>query len=129
MVRVYAVAKDCINAPIQLKNVGDSPMLAPEMFHQLTCSHADQMRLTASQASPQDRDVQDVMSALVALADESAIRRPSSFPRTRGISGSGVTVPGKSKGAEKPTDGLAGRTSLPERIGAETRDAGVEASC
>ncbi len=79
MERVYAVTKDCINALIQLKNVDDSAMLAPEMFHQRICGYVDQMRLTASQAGIQDRDVHDIMYALVALADEFAMRKPGAL--------------------------------------------------
>lgn len=79
MERVYAVTKDCINALIQLKNVDDSAMLAPEMFHQRICGYVDQMRLTASQAGLQDRDVHDIMYALVALADEFAMRKPGAL--------------------------------------------------
>jgi len=79
MERVYAVTKDCINALIQLKNVDDSAMLAPEMFHQRICGYIDQMRLTASQAGIQDRDVHDIMYALVALADEFAMRKPGAL--------------------------------------------------
>lgn len=79
MERVYAVTKDCINALIQLKNVDDSAMLAPEMFHQRICGYVDQMRVTASQAGIQDRDVHDIMYALVALADEFAMRKPGAL--------------------------------------------------
>ena len=79
MERVYAVTKDCINALIQLKNVDDSAMLAPEMFHQRICGYIDQMRTTASQAGMQDRDVHDIMYALVALADEFAMRKPGAL--------------------------------------------------
>lgn len=79
MERVYAVTKDCINALIQLKNVDDSAMLAPEMFHQRVCGYIDQMRQTASQAGLQDRDVHDIMYALVALADEFAMRKPGAL--------------------------------------------------
>ena len=79
MERVYAVTKDCINALIQLKNVDDSAMLAPEMFHQRICGYVDQMRTTASQAGLQDRDVHDIMYALVALADEFAMRKPGAL--------------------------------------------------
>lgn len=79
MERVYAVTKDCINALIQLKNVDDSAMLAPEMFHQRICGYVDQMRLTASQAGLQERDVHDIMYALVALADEFAMRKPGAL--------------------------------------------------
>jgi type VI secretion system protein ImpK len=82
MERVYAVTKDCINALIQLKNVDDSAMLAPEMFHQRICGYVDQMRLTASQAGIQDRDVHDIMYALVALADEFAMRKPGALRDT-----------------------------------------------
>lgn len=79
MERVYAVTKDCINALIQLKNVDDGAMLAPEMFHQRICGYVDQMRLTASQAGLQERDVHDIMYALVALADEFAMRKPGAL--------------------------------------------------
>ena len=79
MERVYAVTKDCINALIQLKNVDDGAMLAPEMFYQRICGYIDQMRLTASQAGIQDRDVHDIMYALVALADEFAMRKPGAL--------------------------------------------------
>jgi len=79
MERVYAVTKDCINALIQLKNVDESVMLAPEMFWQRICGYIDQMRQTASQAGLQDRDVHDIMYALVALADEFAMRRPGAL--------------------------------------------------
>lgn len=79
MERVYAVTKDCINALIQLKNVEDGAMLAPEMFHQRICGYVDQMRVTASQAGLQERDVHDIMYGLVALADEFAMRKPGAL--------------------------------------------------
>lgn len=75
MERVYDVTKDCFNALIQLRNVGDQALLAPQTFHQRIIGYIDEMFGRGQQAGLGERDVQDIAYALVALADEVAMRQ------------------------------------------------------
>jgi len=76
MDRVNEVTKDCFNALIQIRNLAEGAALAPEMFHSRLVSFIDAMFSKGQQAGMQDRDVQDIAYAVVALADEVALRKP-----------------------------------------------------
>jgi type VI secretion system protein ImpK len=76
MDRVNEVTKDCFNALIQIRNLSDEAALAPEMFHSRLVSFIDTMFMKGQQAGLPERDVQDICYAMVALADEVALRKP-----------------------------------------------------
>ncbi|MCA9655890.1 MAG: DotU family type IV/VI secretion system protein [Myxococcales bacterium] len=76
MDRVNEVTAECFNALIQLRNIGDQGHLAPQMFHQRLISFIDGVFMKGRQAGMQEHDVQDIAYALVALADELAMRQP-----------------------------------------------------
>ncbi|MCX4243011.1 DotU family type IV/VI secretion system protein [Paraliomyxa miuraensis] len=76
MDRVNEVTAECFNALIQIRNLADDGHLAPEMFHQRLISFIDGVFIKGRQAGMQEHDVQDMAYALVALADELALRRP-----------------------------------------------------
>jgi type VI secretion system protein ImpK len=75
MERVNAITKDCFNALIQMRNIGDDAMLAPEMFHARIIGFIDELFARGQQAGLPERDVQDIAYAMVALADEIAFRK------------------------------------------------------
>ena len=76
MDRVNQVTKDCFNALIQIRNLTDEGMLAPEMFHSRLISFIDDLYRRAQTSGYGERDVQDIAYAMVALTDEVALRRP-----------------------------------------------------
>lgn len=76
MDRVNEVTAECFNALIQLRQIGEQGHLAPEMFHQRLISFIDGVFMKGRQAGMQEHDVQDIAYALVALADELAMRQP-----------------------------------------------------
>lgn len=76
MDRVNEVTAECFNALIQLRNIGDQGHLAPQVFHQRLISFIDGVFMKGRQAGMQEHDVQDIAYALVALADELAMRQP-----------------------------------------------------
>lgn len=76
MDRVNEVTKECFNALIQIRNLSDEAALAPEMFHSRLVSFIDAMFMKGQQAGLPERDVQDICYAMVALADEVALRKP-----------------------------------------------------
>lgn len=76
MDRVNEVTAECFNALIQIRNLADDGHLAPEMFHQRLISFIDGVFIKGRQVGMQEHDVQDMAYALVALADELALRRP-----------------------------------------------------
>lgn len=73
---VYEVTKECFNALVQIRSLGDQALIAPEMFHQRLVSFIDDLFRKGQQAGLRDRDVQDIAYAIVALADEIAMRKP-----------------------------------------------------
>jgi type VI secretion system protein ImpK len=73
--RVYEVTKDCFNALVQIRSVGDHAFVAPEMLHQRLRGFVDDLFRRAQQAGLRDRDVHDIAYAIVALADEIAMRK------------------------------------------------------
>lgn len=74
MERVNDVTKDCFNALIQLRHVSDESHLAPEMLHARMISFIDDFFRKGQAAGLSERDVHDIAYALVALADEVALR-------------------------------------------------------
>jgi type VI secretion system protein ImpK len=79
MDRVNEVTAQCFNALIQIHNLEDDGQLAPEMFHARLISFIDGVFFKGRQAGLQEHDVQDMAYALVALADELALRRPGAI--------------------------------------------------
>ena len=75
MEKVYEVTKDCFNALVQIRNVGDHAFVAPEMLHQRLRGFVDDLFRRGQQAGLRDRDVHDIAYAIVALADEIAMRK------------------------------------------------------
>jgi type VI secretion system protein ImpK len=73
--RVYEVTKDCFNALVQIRNVGEQAFVAPEMLHQRLRGFVDDLFRRGQQAGVRDRDVHDIAYAIVALADEIAMRK------------------------------------------------------
>lgn len=76
MDRVNEVSAECFNAMVQLRSLADEGHLAPEMFHSRLISFIDGVFMKGRQAGMQEHDVQDIAYALVALADELALRKP-----------------------------------------------------
>ncbi|MCH9683302.1 MAG: DotU family type IV/VI secretion system protein [Deltaproteobacteria bacterium] len=76
MDQVNEVTAECFNALIQIKNLADGGHLAPEMFHARLISFIDAVFAKGRHAGMQEHDVQDMAYALVALADELALRKP-----------------------------------------------------
>jgi type VI secretion system protein ImpK len=76
MDRVNQVTAECFNALIQIRTLGDDAGLAPEMFHARLVGFIDALFLKGQQAGLPERDVQDIAYAVVALADEVALRKP-----------------------------------------------------
>ncbi|MFO0634387.1 MAG: DotU family type IV/VI secretion system protein [Nannocystaceae bacterium] len=75
MDRVNEITKDCFDALIQLRNVADESLLAPEMFHARVIGFIDELFRSGPRVSLGDRDVHDIAYAIVALADEVAMRK------------------------------------------------------
>lgn len=76
MERVNAVTKDALNALIQIRNMNDDSLVAPDMVHQRLRGFIDEVFRQGQQSGMAERDVQDIAYALVALADELAFRKP-----------------------------------------------------
>lgn len=76
MDRVNEVTKDAFDALIQIRNLHDEGLLAPEMFHARMIAFIDDLFTRGQRAGMGERDVQDMVYAVVALADEVALRKP-----------------------------------------------------
>ncbi len=76
MDQVNEVTSECFNALIQIRSLADEGHLAPEMFHSRLISFIDGVFAKGRQAGMQEHDVQDMAYAVVALADELALRKP-----------------------------------------------------
>lgn len=74
MERVNEVTKDCFNALIQLRSIGEGTYVAPEMLYQRFTGFLEDFRQRAYQAGMPERDLHDIMYAIAALADEVAMR-------------------------------------------------------
>lgn len=75
MERVNEVTKDCFNALVQIRNLADEGLLAPEMFHSRVKAFIDDLFQRGQRAGLAERDVSDMAYAIVALADEVAMRK------------------------------------------------------
>lgn len=78
MDKVTEVTKDCFNALAQIRNLADDGFLAPEMLHARTMSFIDEMFRAGARAGIPERDMHDMAYAIVALADETAMRKSGS---------------------------------------------------
>ncbi len=76
MDRVNEVTKDCFNALVQIRTLADEGLLAPEMFHARMIAFIDDMFSRGQRAGFDSQDIQDMAYAMVALADEVALRKP-----------------------------------------------------
>lgn len=76
MDRVNEVTKDCFNALMQLRNLGDDAMVQGDMLHARMVGFVDDLYMRARQHNLTERDTHDVAYAIVALADEIAFRKP-----------------------------------------------------
>jgi type VI secretion system protein ImpK len=74
MERIHEATKDAFNALIQLRNIGEDSYVAPEMVHQRMVGFFDDLFRKGQQLGLPERDVQDIVYAMVALADELALR-------------------------------------------------------
>ena len=54
----------------------DGPIASPELIHQRVCGFIEALKQRARAAGTADRDVQDALYAMVALADEIAMSKP-----------------------------------------------------
>jgi len=78
MERVNEVTKDCFNALIQIRNLGEDAYVAPDMLHQRFIGFIEELRQRGFQAGMNERDIHDIMYAIVGLADETAMRSTGS---------------------------------------------------
>lgn len=76
MERISEVTKDCFNALVQIRALAEQAHLAPEQFHTRLIGFIDDLYRKGQQAGLPERDVQDIAYAIVALADEVALRKP-----------------------------------------------------
>jgi type VI secretion system protein ImpK len=75
METVDEVTSECFNALNQLRE-HDGPVASPDLIHQRLCGFIDGVKQRARQHGIADRDAQDMIYALVALADEIALSKP-----------------------------------------------------
>lgn len=75
MDRVDEVTSECFNALNQLREY-DGPVASPELIHQRLCGFVDGVKQRGREQGLPDRDVQDILYAIVALADEIALSKP-----------------------------------------------------
>lgn len=78
MDKVNEVTKDCFNALVQIRNLADDGFLAPEMLHARVKGFIDELFRSGQRAGIYDRDLHDMAYAIVALADEVAMRKSGS---------------------------------------------------
>jgi type VI secretion system protein ImpK len=72
---VDEVTSECFNALNQLREY-DGPAASPDLIHQRLCGFIDGVKQRAREHGIADRDAQDMIYALVALADEIALSKP-----------------------------------------------------
>jgi type VI secretion system protein ImpK len=78
MDKVNEVTKDCFNALVQIRNLADDGFLAPEMLHARVKGFIDELFRSGQRAGIYERDLHDMAYAIVALADEVAMRKSGS---------------------------------------------------
>lgn len=72
---VDEVTSECFNALNQLREY-DGPVSSPDLIHQRLCGFIDGVKQRARELGLADRDTQDMLYAIVALADEIALSKP-----------------------------------------------------
>lgn len=75
MDRTNEVTKDCFNALVQLRSLGDDMMVQSDMLHARMVGFIDDLYMKARQHGLAERDAHDIAYAIVALADEIAFRK------------------------------------------------------
>jgi type VI secretion system protein ImpK len=75
MDRINEVTKDCFNALMQLRNLGDDSLVQGDMLHARMVGFVDDLYAKAQQHGLPERDAHDIAYAIVALADEIAFRK------------------------------------------------------
>lgn len=75
MDRITGVTGECFNALVQLRQLDDAALPAPEALHRKLRSFVDAAMQRAAQAGFAREDVNDIAYAIVALADELALSR------------------------------------------------------
>ncbi len=75
MDRVNEVTKDCFNALVQIRTLADDGFISPETLHTRVRGFIDELFRSGVRAGIYERDVQDMAYAIVALADEVAMRK------------------------------------------------------
>lgn len=76
MNRINEVTKDSFNALIQLRNLPKGASVRPEHLYDRLRGYVDEAIARGKQTGMTETDISDVVYALVALADESAQRKP-----------------------------------------------------
>jgi type VI secretion system protein ImpK len=72
---VDELTAECFDALNQLREY-DGPIVSPELIHERVCGYIEGIKARAREMQISDRDVQDILFALVALADEIALTKP-----------------------------------------------------
>jgi type VI secretion system protein ImpK len=72
---VDEVTSECFNALIQLRE-HEGPVASPDLIHQRLSGFVDGVKSRAREHGLADRDAQDMLYAIVALADEIALSKP-----------------------------------------------------
>jgi len=75
MDRINGVTGECFNAIVQLRQLDESALPAPEALHRRMRGFVDAMMQRAAQAGFSREDVNDISYAVVALADEVALSK------------------------------------------------------
>ena len=75
MDKVSEVTKDCFNALVQIRTLADDGFLAPDMLHARVTGFIDELFRSGARAQIYERDLHDMVYAIVALADEVAMRK------------------------------------------------------
>ncbi len=76
MNRVNEVTKDCFNALIQLRSVGQGAGARPEHVYQRLQAYVDEAIARGKQMKMSESDLADIAYAIVGMADELAQRKP-----------------------------------------------------
>ncbi|MBL4689246.1 MAG: DotU family type IV/VI secretion system protein [Nannocystaceae bacterium] len=76
MNRVNEITKDCFNALIQLRAMGNDASVRPEHVHQRLRGYVDEMISRGKALKMAESDLADITYAVVAFADELAQRKP-----------------------------------------------------
>lgn len=79
MNRVNEISKDCFNALIQLRSIGNDASVRPEHVHQRLRAFVDEMIARGKANQMAESDLADITYAVVAFADELAQRKPGAI--------------------------------------------------